>query len=150
VRRRAVSDERQIVLTPEQWMDLINADGESLRRCCANVSALRDEIIGLAREGGAFWSYSGERFLRAYRWAIGSHPELAEEPTIKHIVETICKALGRDIPTLENKEEASPEICVGLSSGERECALTRLTHVSNELNSLKRAIENLGHKGRKG
>lgn len=39
-------------LTNDEWMSLINADGEGLPRCCANISNVRDMIMSAARDNG--------------------------------------------------------------------------------------------------
>jgi hypothetical protein len=38
--------------TAEEWVDLMNTEGEFLPMCCATISNIRDVLIGCLREGG--------------------------------------------------------------------------------------------------
>lgn len=38
--------------TPEEWLDLMNTEGEFLPACCATISHVRDVLIATVREGG--------------------------------------------------------------------------------------------------
>ena len=55
----------ELDLTAEQWVDLIRVDGESFPACCANLSAIRDELISVLRNGKPFvmYQWSAERVL---------------------------------------------------------------------------------------
>jgi hypothetical protein len=55
-------------------MDLI--DGErphGLHKCCPNISALRDRIIALARDGGVPHVFTIGELRRALGWVMDSH-----------------------------------------------------------------------------
>lgn len=45
-------DDVRFKFSKEVWADLANAEGSLLGRCCANVSAIRDELMGAMREDG--------------------------------------------------------------------------------------------------
>ncbi len=42
----------KLPFSPEVWVDLCNSEGEYLPMCCANISSIRDMLMGALREGG--------------------------------------------------------------------------------------------------
>lgn len=46
---------KKIILTDEEWMSIINKERNGLPCCCANISALRDMLITIARNDGDVW-----------------------------------------------------------------------------------------------
>ncbi len=42
----------KIPFTPEEWMDIMNTEGEFLPMCCAVISEIRNTLMGTLREGG--------------------------------------------------------------------------------------------------
>lgn len=63
------------VLTAEEWLSLINGQDESgLPTCCANVSALRDAVIAVVRNGEVSQYWAGD-VLRNYRIFLDGHNE---------------------------------------------------------------------------
>jgi hypothetical protein len=67
----------RVELTDSEWMDLIAGDDSrpgSLGQCCANISSLRDRVIGIARDGGKVNnSVSLSRLREAIRWVMNGH-----------------------------------------------------------------------------
>lgn len=65
--------DQKIILTDAEWMALLRSTEDSeLPPCCANISALRDEIIDLATERSDIsWAKTG--LLRAYGAARDGH-----------------------------------------------------------------------------
>jgi hypothetical protein len=64
----------KIELTDSEWMSLIDGEREDgLQRCCANISALRDCLIGLARDGGRVNPFTIGRLQMTLGWVIDGH-----------------------------------------------------------------------------
>lgn len=42
----------RLPFTPQQWVDILDKEGEYLGACCATISEVRDYMFGAAREGG--------------------------------------------------------------------------------------------------
>lgn len=77
----------QITLTDEEWMSIINRERDGLPPCCANVSALRDEIIGLATDDGhSMWA--GHDHLRMkLGWVFPEHD--VPSPAMQRIIDQL-------------------------------------------------------------
>lgn len=68
--------EYQIELTDSEWMDLIDGSenrDNNLGICCANISALRDEIIKFARNGGRCYEFELIGLKQKIGWVIDGH-----------------------------------------------------------------------------
>jgi hypothetical protein len=64
----------KIELSDTEWMDLIDGDRPNgLAACCANISALRDEIISAARSGGEIHAFQIDRFRIVLGWVLDGH-----------------------------------------------------------------------------
>jgi hypothetical protein len=64
----------KIELSDEEWMSLIDGTREGgLAICCANVSALRDDIISAARNGGTVLIFNEELIKENMGWVDDSH-----------------------------------------------------------------------------
>lgn len=74
----------KIDLTDEEWMSLIDGTRpDGLQSCCANISALRDEIISLARMGGTSpLGITIERLAMVWGAAIDGHDGLDQIPAL--------------------------------------------------------------------
>jgi hypothetical protein len=77
----------QITLTDEEWMSVINKERDGLPPCCANVSALRDEIIGLARDDGYSFFTDHDRLRVALGWVFPDHD--VPSPAVQKIIDQI-------------------------------------------------------------
>lgn len=61
-------------LTDAEWMSLIDGEREGgLMRCCANISALRDVLIGAARDGGEVHLFAVESLRHTLGWVLDGH-----------------------------------------------------------------------------
>ncbi len=89
-----------ITLTDSEWMDLIdgsdNRDG-NLGSCCANISALRDEIIELARNGGECYDFQLSGLKQKLGWVLDGH-EIDKIPALVKL----CDQLEIDYKTQEH------------------------------------------------
>ena len=83
--------EERVELTDTEWMDLIDGDRDGLPRCCANVSALRDDIIRLARDGGIVNSLYVSMLRTHATWVFPAHGN--PSPTLQKLFAQL------DIPT---------------------------------------------------
>lgn len=81
-------DEIKIELTDREWVSLIDQEDEGLPSCCANISALRDEIINILRNGKTLYSWDLLRFLRAYHPATSGH-EFENMDTLQKLFDQI-------------------------------------------------------------
>jgi len=54
-------------------MSLIDGERDGLPRCCANVSALRDCLISVARDGGRVNPFSIGRLEMTLGWVLDGH-----------------------------------------------------------------------------
>lgn len=64
----------RIELTDSEWMSLIDGEREDgLQRCCANISDLRDCLIGVARAGGEVHTFEVERLRMTLGWVLDGH-----------------------------------------------------------------------------
>jgi hypothetical protein len=77
----------QITLTDEEWMSIINKERDGLPPCCANVSALRDHIIVLAREDGYSFYTDHDTLRQCLSWVFPEHGE--PSPPIQRIIDQI-------------------------------------------------------------
>ncbi len=66
-------------------MSIINADADGLPRCCGNISALRDAVITLARDGGALNFLTRQRLLMTWGWCQNHDDEISKGPVAKLI-----------------------------------------------------------------
>lgn len=66
-------DEIKIELTDREWVSLIDQEEDALPTCCSNISALRDEIIDILRQGKTLYNWNILNFLRAYHWSVSGH-----------------------------------------------------------------------------
>jgi len=84
-----MADDRvQIVLTDEEWMSIINKERDGLPPCCANVSALRDEIVMVAMEDGFSSFYTDHSQLRMkLGWVFPGHDE--PSPVVQKIIDQV-------------------------------------------------------------
>lgn len=60
-----------IELTDEEWMSIIDSKRDGLPICCANVAALRDDLIEAARRGGRVDFFN--QVSRHFTWVFPSH-----------------------------------------------------------------------------
>ena len=83
-----MSDQRvQIVLSDEEWMSIINRERDGLPPCCANVSALRDEIISIARDDGYSFYTAHDSLRQRLGWVFPEHD--VPSPAIQRIIDQI-------------------------------------------------------------
>lgn len=82
-----MSEKVQIVLTDEEWMSIINKERDGLQPCCANVSALRDEIINIAREDGYSFFGNLDRLKNMIGWVFPEHGK--PSPAIQRVIDQI-------------------------------------------------------------
>lgn len=54
----------KLELIPEQWADLLNAEGKYLPRCCGRVSAARETFFDILRENGTMHRDHADRLVR--------------------------------------------------------------------------------------
>jgi hypothetical protein len=77
----------QIVLTDEEWMSIINKEREGLPPCCANVSALRDELISIAREDGRSFYTAHDHLRFKLGWVFPEHGE--PSPAVQRVIDQL-------------------------------------------------------------
>ncbi len=77
-------EECVVDLTDTEWMDLIDPERPGLPRCCANISALRDVIINIARESGRVGVFGRGDLGQKAVWVMEGH-ELT--PAVKVFLE---------------------------------------------------------------
>lgn len=82
---------KRLSLTDGEWMRLIDGerDDSALPKCCANISALRDDLIGAARNGGRVDFVSS--VTRTFEWCFPDHD--VPDP----LIEKIADQLGVDL-----------------------------------------------------
>lgn len=86
-------------------MSLIDGTREGgLERCCANISALRDVLITVAREGGEVNPWTEARLRETLGWVIGSH-DIGEIPALREV----CRQLHITGAQLRHTPTTGPE-----------------------------------------
>jgi hypothetical protein len=96
-----------VQLTDSEWMSLIDGSEHrtgNLGKCCANVSALRDTLISLAREGGETNVFTGPNLRRHLGWVLAGH-EVAEIPALVKV----AQQLGVDLNEARHEVMRGPE-----------------------------------------
>lgn len=76
-------------ISPEQWVDICNAEGELLPMCCANISSIRDNLFTALRDGG--WMRIRDAAETAVL-IIGHHDEFEDGHPLNKFVELYDKA----------------------------------------------------------
>ena len=84
--------EMTVSLTDHEWMSLIDGERGSLQKCCANISELRDEIILIARHGGAVSMYDARELVALYEQCAESH-EMKEVLALTKLINQIKNQL---------------------------------------------------------
>lgn len=84
-----MKEPEKIVLTDKEWMDIIDKNRDGLPVCCANVSALRDVITDIAREGGEVSFFNRAELEKTIHWVKEGHE-------LPPLIEKICHQLGLD------------------------------------------------------
>lgn len=83
----------KITLTDSEWISLIDGDSEDsqLPRCCANISALRDELIHIIREGR-------NEDIMDYRiqWLKDKLTWVADGHDLTPLLKKVCDQIGFD------------------------------------------------------
>lgn len=78
-----------ITLTDSEWMSLIDGEREDgLQRCCANISELRDVLIGAARNGGVVHFFLVEHLQMTLGWVLDDH-QIDDIPALVKIREQL-------------------------------------------------------------
>lgn len=100
----------KLVLTDGEWMSLIDGTRGvgTLQKCCANISALRDEIIQIARDGGACYLYAAS-FLRAYVAVAAGHDGLDDIPALVKVRDACLACEDISLDTLRALPHADRE-----------------------------------------
>lgn len=82
---------KRVQLTDTEWMQLIdgNREDSSLPVCCANISALRDFVIDMARNGGEVNMFTEKQLEMTLGWCVLGH-DLGEFP----VLVKMCEQLG--------------------------------------------------------
>jgi len=83
-------------LTDEEWMSIVARDRDGLPACCANISALRDSLIEIAREDGMIGFLNINRFAAALTWCFPSH----EVPS--DAIQKVLDQIGFEVPAEED------------------------------------------------
>lgn len=103
----------RVELTADEWMSLIDGtrdDPQSLQKCCANISDLRDHIIGIARDGGELlWKAKG--LLRSYLACANGH-DMGDIPALRKIVDACLAQEGmthEQLLAMEHADREHPE-----------------------------------------
>lgn len=78
---------KRIELTDSEWMSIIVRDRDGLPACCANISALRDVVISLAREDGEIGYLHDQVLARALTWCFPDHE--VPSPEIQKIIDQL-------------------------------------------------------------
>lgn len=82
-----MSNSLKIELTDAEWVSLIDQHDIGLPSCCANISALRDTIITILRDGRQIDPFfNGPEFIRTLCWVEGSH-DMGDLPVINKLKE---------------------------------------------------------------
>jgi len=88
----------KIELTDEEWMSVINQERDGLPYCCANVSNVRDQLIGIARGDGDV--LIPDRLRLAMVAYVGTH-DWDEEVT--PVMRRVIEQMGWSREELEDK-----------------------------------------------
>lgn len=95
--------EIRLVLTDSEWISLIDGsdDHSGLPTCCANISALRFDLITIIRNGrnNPLSNWEVEGLIQKLQWCYDGH-DLEDLP----VIQKICKQIGFE-PKTENKHE---------------------------------------------
>ncbi|MEN6550064.1 MAG: hypothetical protein ABFE07_28815 [Armatimonadia bacterium] len=83
-----MSQPERVELTDSEWMELIDMTREGLPDCCANISAFRDAVITLAREGGELNVLSSGELLKTFAWASEGH-DLNDLPIVHKLMRQV-------------------------------------------------------------
>jgi len=84
-------------------MSLINQKREGLPPCCANISALRDEIIQIARDGAMLPPWNGLHFLRAYRVCRDGHDfDDVQFPALMKLTQQVAESMGYTLAEVDD------------------------------------------------
>ena len=104
----------QLDLTDAEWMSVIKRDGEGLPACCGNVSALRDVLLGIARDNGTVSVFIKSELDRTYGWVFGSAEHGEPTPVMRKIAEQagidqayVHAVMERDAEFLERPRESA-------------------------------------------
>lgn len=95
----------KVELTDEEWMSVISQDRDGLPSCCANISALRDAIISMARNDGEYQSFFMVQTLSPFYWATSSH-DFEDDSVVMKILNQI---LDQDEEAQKFWEKANKE-----------------------------------------
>lgn len=83
-----MSETVQLELTDSEWMSLLDGERDGLPRCCANVSALRDTLMGIVRGGCALNPFDRTLLERHFYWFLEGHDLDQEGPLAKLVAQT--------------------------------------------------------------
>lgn len=75
----------KVELTDSEWMELIDMTRDGLPDCCANISAFRDAIITLAREGGELHAFIAHDLIKTHTWCEEGH-DMKELPIVAKLM----------------------------------------------------------------
>ena len=78
---------KKIILSDEEWMSIIDKYRDGIPICCANISALRDTLTDIAREGGEIGLFVDVELKERIEWVKNGHD-------LTPIILKICKQLG--------------------------------------------------------
>lgn len=63
----------KITLSDSEWMSLLDAERDGLPRCCANVSALRDVVQSIVRDGCEVTGLTSHQLEIKFVWFLEGH-----------------------------------------------------------------------------
>ncbi len=94
----------KIELTDSEWISLLdgNAEDSGLPICCANISALRDQLVSIVRDGrnSDIMKWEIDDLKQKIKWVIDGH-DIEGLPLIKKIADQI----GFDFETVEHEPQ---------------------------------------------
>lgn len=99
-------DKVSLDLTDQEWMQLLDGDCEDsqLQACCANISALRDVLVGIVRRGRKepLSSWEMQRLQQTMGWVADGHD-------LTPLLKKVCQQIGFD-PAAQEGHEPLKEI----------------------------------------
>lgn len=63
----------KIELTDSEWMSVLDQTRDGLPYCCANISALRDDLFNIVRYGCEMAQWNILSFFTHYKWVKDGH-----------------------------------------------------------------------------
>ena len=102
-----IGQDYTITLTDSEWVSLIDgeSDDSGLSKCCANISALRDTLISICRDGrnGPIYNYRLKELMKHIKWVADGHE-------LTPLIAKICKQIDFDPNKVEHEKDTVEKV----------------------------------------